>query len=170
MSACFSAGVLLYKAEPSDLFLLLGKDTKYDLWSDFGGKSEHADKGVSVNTASREFFEESMGSISDECELRYHLHQAPRLDCMSYRNRKYYMYLLNVNALLPCNDLIINAFYDQKDMLDRVHSDALLKFKEKHDMRWFSLSYVVDNPSVFREVFYNSISNHLEEIRRCVIV
>ena len=169
MNAYFSAGILLYKVQPTGLFLLLGKDAKYNLWSDFGGKSECADQGVSVNTASREFFEESMGSISDECELRYHLHQAPKLDCVSYKRRKYYMYLLNINALLPCNDAI-NTFHNQKDMLSGIHEDDLMKFKEKQDIRWFSLRYVVDNPSVFREVFYSSVMNHIEEIRRCVTV
>lgn len=169
MNAYFSAGILLYKVESSDLFLLLGKDTKYNLWSDFGGKSECTDMGMSVNTASREFFEESMGSISDECELRYHLNRATRLDCVSYRKRKYYMYMLNVDTLLPCRDLI-QGFRNQKHMLSQINSSCMMKFKEKQDIRWFSLRYVVENPNIFREVFSNSILHHLDEIRRCVIV
>ena len=168
MNKHFSAGILLYKVGPHDIFMLLGKDTKYNLWSDFGGKSEYIDQGMSVNTASREFFEESMGIISDECEIRHHLRRAVRLDCVSYRNKKYYMYLLDA-LLLPCGDLI-QLFRFQKDMLSRIESDGMVKFKEKQDIEWFSLRYVVENPNVFREVFYNSVLNHLDEIRRCVIV
>ena len=70
-----------------------------------------------------------MGSISDECELRYHISRAMRLDCISYRKRKYYMYLLNVNYLLPSTDFV-EHFHDQKDMLSRIESNGIKKFTE----------------------------------------
>lgn len=168
----FSAGILLYKViAPDKVLFLLGKDTKYKLWSDFGGRSEEIDRGIPVNTASREFYEESMGCISDISELRFHLQNAMRLDCVSYKNRKYYMYLLNANRILSehqMNDML-TRFYHQQAMLNQIHCECIKKFKEKQDMCWLPLKYVTDNPILFREVFYNSVVNNLDKIRKCVI-
>jgi len=76
------------------------------------------------------------------------------------------MYLLNVNYLLPSTDFV-GHFHYQKDMLSRIESNGIKKFTEKQDICWFSLRYVVENPNVFREVFYNSVLNHLDTIRKC---
>ena len=60
----YSAGVLPYSIYNNNLYFILGRD--YDnKWSDFGGRVEPNDKSESDVTASREFIEESLGSIFD---------------------------------------------------------------------------------------------------------
>ena len=160
----FSAGILLYRRTPSNLYVLLGKDTKYNLWSDFGGKSESTDNGDPINTASREFYEETSGSIYDVCELRYHLKKRSIcFECDSYRKRKYYMFLMNTENILNGN--VCEKFRNQQIMLANIMSDNFMKFKEKQDIQWFSFNYILDNRNIFREVFFNSIMKHFEDIQ-----
>lgn len=57
----YSAGVLPYTIQSGSVFFLLGKDARDGLLSDYGGKCEAEDKGIPLNTAIREFNEESLG-------------------------------------------------------------------------------------------------------------
>ena len=59
----YSAGILPYTFDLNgNCLVLLGKDNEGD-WSDFGGRSEFKDHNDEKNTASREFYEETLGSI-----------------------------------------------------------------------------------------------------------
>ena len=56
----YSAGILPYKvSEDNKVYVLLGKDNQ-GTWSDFGGRSEIKDQNNIMETAAREFFEESL--------------------------------------------------------------------------------------------------------------
>lgn len=166
----YSAGILLYKFMNNQIHVLLGKDVKYNLWSDFGGRCEEHDRGDRIKTACREFFEESMGIISDEYELRYNIkHRSICLECDTYKKNAYYMYMLDANHLVRSID-VVEDFYYQQLMLGKSHTKHLNKFKEKYQVAWFSLDYIIDNPSLFREVFYKGLVQHLKTIQECVIV
>ena len=66
----YSAGVLPYTFDQQGKCLfMLGKDIDGD-WSDFGGRCEFSDKNEPLNTASREFFEETLGAIMSIQEYR----------------------------------------------------------------------------------------------------
>ena len=59
----YSAGVLPYTFDQNGkCFFLLGKDNDND-WSDFGGRCEFKDHGDEKNTATREFYEETLGAV-----------------------------------------------------------------------------------------------------------
>jgi 8-oxo-dGTP pyrophosphatase MutT (NUDIX family) len=59
----YSAGILPYTFDQTGKCLfLLGKDYDND-WSDFGGRCEFRDNNEPLNTACREFYEETLGSI-----------------------------------------------------------------------------------------------------------
>ena len=59
----YSAGVLPYTFDQTGkCFFLLGKDNDND-WSDFGGRCEFKDKSEPLNTATREFYEETLGAV-----------------------------------------------------------------------------------------------------------
>ena len=59
----YSAGILPYTFDQKgSCIFLLGKDLDGD-WSDFGGRCEYIDKNDEKNTASREFFEETLGAV-----------------------------------------------------------------------------------------------------------
>ena len=60
----YSAGVLPYTFDQNGkCFFLLGKDNEND-WSDFGGRCEFRDHNDPLNTASREFYEETLGAVT----------------------------------------------------------------------------------------------------------
>ena len=62
-SVKYSAGILPYTFDKKGkCHFLLGKDLEGD-WSDFGGRCEFADKNEPTNTAAREFYEETLGSV-----------------------------------------------------------------------------------------------------------
>jgi len=166
----YSAGILLYKHIGNTIHLLLGKDVRYNLWSDFGGRSEERDYGDKIKTACREFYEESMGIISDECDLRYNLkHNSICLECDTYKKNAYYMYMLDAAHVVHSDDVICDFYYQQL-MLGKSRSRMFIKFKEKYQLAWFSIQYVLDNPSLFREVFHKGLVQHIQLIRKCVIV
>lgn len=166
----YSAGILLYTHMNDKLYVLLGKDVKYNLWSDFGGRSEETDRGDRIRTACREFFEESMGVISDEFVLRYNVkHKSICLECDTYKKKKYYMFLTDASPFVANRD-VIEDFHYQQCMLGKTRSKSISKFKEKYRLGWFSVDYIIDNPNLFREVFYRGFRQHIQKIRRCVIV
>jgi hypothetical protein len=65
----YSAGILPYTFDQNGKCLfLLGKDNDND-WSDFGGRCEFKDRSDPINTATREFYEETLGAVLtiEEC-------------------------------------------------------------------------------------------------------
>ena len=61
----YSAGILPYSVTSNgSVYFLLGKDYE-NKWSDFGGRCEASDKSDISVTASREFWEETLGCIFD---------------------------------------------------------------------------------------------------------
>jgi recombinational DNA repair protein RecR len=165
----YSAGILLYKHCDDTLYLLLGKDVRYNLWSDFGGSCEDNDKGESINTASREFYEETIGGISDECELRFQLKQyALCLNCESYKRNRYYMYVMDTSNVIRVVEDIVDDFNYQHFLIGKTNVNPFKKFKEKYQIDWFSIEYVVQNPKLFRVVFYTSLTENIDTIRNYV--
>ena len=64
-------GILPYTIHEGDIYFLLSRESvdykwkESGLWSDFGGNEEETDEGEKSLTASREFYEETMGCICD---------------------------------------------------------------------------------------------------------
>src|SRR5438105_4338369 len=94
-----SAGVLCYSIPPNsdEIFFLLGRECHIiecknlvrKCWCDFGGKMEQGEK--EEDTASREFFEESMGIVcTNEC-IDSECHHSAQEECIlehHYNNTK----------------------------------------------------------------------------------
>ena len=53
MKKSYSAGILLYKVTSGKIVVLLGCDSRYKCWSDFGGKCECIDCSYPYRTATR---------------------------------------------------------------------------------------------------------------------
>lgn len=72
MVVYYAAGILPFARHPSGHpLVLLGKDVRIDAgFSDFGGKAERIDKSDVLATATREFYEETLGLFSDPKSLR----------------------------------------------------------------------------------------------------
>mgnify|MGYP001422786366 CR=1 FL=1 len=166
----YSAGVIPYTYTPHrKLMFLLGKDGEGQ-WSDFGGRVEIEDNDDPAKTASREFYEESMGSIIDskECYIKLTQGSPMKITSKTLNGSPYYMYFLYID----CKDWgeIFNKTYNFLK-----YSNAPTKIFEKTQIRWISLETIVqaiDNKShlaansfiPLRKVFYDTISNCKEEI------
>ena len=164
----YSAGILLYHNDKTqnETYFLLGKDKKYEKWSDFGGKCEYSDNGNMIKTAAREFYEETCGSIFCITELTYMLRNCTYLVCSSYNKNPYYMFILNINDSIYKNIQQI----DFTKNVNFMNTNKILpyKFKEKQEMRWFSASEIIENDSEMRNVFLKSFVNNINKIKECV--
>ena len=144
----YSAGILPYQiGSNGKVYILVGEDVN-GAWSDFGGKCEPRDRNVPKNTAIREFFEESLNSVSDKSSVidllgdnDYHTTITSRTASGS----PYYMFVTRL-PMLPdtCRDRFSRTRTYMKAMRIRKYS-AL----EKTDIKWVSLGtimYILHHP------------------------
>jgi len=162
MHSKYSAGILLYRIHNGETQFLLGKDIKYNSWSDFGGKCDSADNNRPLQTAIREFYEETCGVLANMHEMTSLIHKKyVKIHCSSYKKKMYYMFLVKYDKQYLD---IENIFKDQYMFLKQ--TNVCMKFKEKKEIKWFSLDYICNNKSMLRGVFYNSFVNNIETIKR----
>jgi len=164
----YSAGVLPYSYDQTgNCFLLLGKDYSGE-WSDFGGRSEYIDKNNPCYTASREFYEETLGSIMSIQESIDKIQNGNPIKIISktLNGSPYYMYLLYVDF-----SNYIETFNKTSNFVKYIclNKNTLLEHKliEKVLIRWVSLDTILscielsDNsselPIRLRSVFLKSI-------------
>ena len=152
----YSAGILIYTILNNELYFLLGKDTKWKQWSDFGGKNDPMDDNNISNTACREFYEETMGVLFDICQIRQKIKQTPYIKSLSFKLHDYYMYPIYINY----TEVPIKEF----DILFNFELSVPLKYKEKMEIKWISLENILKKKYNTRVVFYNTICNNLKII------
>lgn len=141
----YSAGILPYQVdENNQVFFLLGKDSD-GYWSDFGGKCEAKDKNCIIQTAAREFYEESLGSILNQHSLRSMLKNQSNykfVNSCSNAGIRYYMFILRIPML---KDTFRDRFQKTHNFLKFIHrsSDNTTigyEFFEKTDIKWISMN------------------------------
>lgn len=165
----YSAGVLPYTVYKETIYFLLGRDTD-NKWSDFGGRVEPKDRGEYETTASREFFEETLGSVYDYDFTRKIIKKCPKIISKTGSGHSYYMYLLK----LSYTDLIRTKFFSTKSFLSNVVTTIDKKYIEKNDIRWVSIDTIehsVEGKSLIslRNVFQTTFKNHKNEIYSLII-
>ena len=142
------------------MYFILGKDSTYNCWSDFGGKAEPMDQNNPVYTAARECYEETAGVLFGRAQLQSRLlERSKMLECTSYKHNRYYMYLLEIDQ-----DLEIHERFSRMQMLIK-NLVGLKCFKEKSSIDVFTLDQIQANRRLFRSVFYNSIINNVDLIQ-----
>ena len=93
----YSAGILPYTFDQQGKCLfLLGKDNEGEL-SEFGGRCEFKDKNDEKNTASREFYEETLGAVINITECLEKLGGSTKIISKTLNGSPYYMFLLYVD-------------------------------------------------------------------------
>lgn len=158
----YSAGVLLYSIIDDEIYFLLGKDSKWKQWSDFGGKNDPSDAFDFRNTASREFYEETMGVVFDSCQILHKL-KDNYIKSLSFKQYDYYMFTI----YLEHTEIIVDNFKILYEMNLCIPS----KYKEKMEIKWISLTDILDKNIYTRGVFYKTIVNNLDSInnlKECV--
>lgn len=158
----YAAGILPVTWHAGRLLFLVGQDVRDRSWSDFGGKCERADRNEPLNTACREFYEETYGCVVDHRALRQRLCAA---NCLMLRSRTqnnhpYYMYVVEV----PYQPHLRNAFHKTLNFLR--HKSLCKTLVEKTDVQWVSLDMLLGADLVKRQVFDTTVKLHAAVLAR----
>ncbi len=156
-----SAGILPFsRNEQGDIVFLLGKDSRDGVFSDFGGKSEPIDNGDPVNTATREFYEETLGCL---CNSPHSIRE--RVKKMSVmvtgttkKGNVYSMFMIEVPYIpdLPLRFKKVVNFLKYKNI-----GSAYI---EKSELVWVSTDEMFKIPK--RQVFSDTITSNAQTLRR----
>ena len=168
----YSAGILPYTFDQTGKCLfLLGKDNEGD-WSDFGGRCEFKDHNEPLNTATREFYEETLGAVLNiqECTDKININPV-KIISKTLNGSPYYMYLIYIDYVnymdtfgKTLNFLKYNYNQDKR---------TLNRIVEKTLIRWFNMDTLLNcietsqstGPISLRGVFYNTILNSREQLQ-----
>ena len=52
----------------------------------------------------------------------------------------------------------------QMELMKHIHLESISKFKEKNNIKWFGLEFILNNQKQFRSVFINSLLKNLKTI------
>ncbi len=170
----YAAGILPVTWHRGRALFLVGQDVRDRCWSDFGGKCERVDKNDPMNTACREFYEETYGCVLDWRMLRQRMHAG---NCLSLRSRTqnqhpYWMFLVQ----MPYRPHLRNAFHRA---LQFVRYKNLCKtLVEKVDVRWVTWDTLRSQAGgqgsggsghlVKRAVFQATLDSHADLLGRVV--
>lgn len=177
----YCAGILPYQVnEHGEVYMLLGQD-EHNCWSDFGGKSELADNNDAKQTASREFYEETLNSVIDKQTIDMMLQDEKKfkfLQARTVRGLPYYMFVLRIPMLNEARDRFLNTrkflsiarrHNDMYHLFDVKDSDW--KFFEKKDIKWISLDTILmcldDSNNTgwqLRDIFKTTLKNNINEL------
>ena len=164
----YSAGILPYSFDQNGkLFFLLGKDNDND-WSDFGGRCEFKDHNDPINTASREFFEESLGAILNITDCVTLINDNTKIISKTLNGSPYYMYPIYIE-FLNYSDTFLKISGFLKYQFDNSVTSKLI---EKVAIRWVSIDTLLNNienknpssPISLRGVFYRTICQFKEKL------
>jgi len=160
----YSAGILPYTNYKDSIYFLLGRDSD-NKWSDFGGRVEPKDRGDYEATASREFFEETLGSVYDYDYTRKLIKKCPKIISKTGSGHSYYMYLLK----LQYTDLVRIKFLSTKNFISNSITTIDKKYIEKNDIRWVSIETIehsIEGKSLIslRTVFQTTYKNCKKDI------
>ena len=170
-STRYSAGILPYTFDQhGKCFFLLGKDNEND-WSDFGGRCEFKDRYEPLNTATREFYEETLGSVVSVSECIAKLSTNPvKIVSKTLNGSPYYMYLMYIDNL-NYTDTFHKTSQFLKYQFDPIEVNKII---EKTTIRWVSMDTLMfcieneqrhDNPIRLRGVFYNTLLNCRDQLQ-----
>lgn len=168
----YSAGILPWQIENNQVYLCLGKDHDGN-WSDFGGKCEPKDRGLTKETASREFYEETHGAILSLNGIRNQLKHKKNFKLVNSESNsgiRYYMFIVQV----PKVDHVQDRFQKVSEFLKYI--EAGYQYQEKTDIGWISLDtllFIIDSHEKnerkmgwpLRRVFRKTLVNHIDLLR-----
>ena len=157
----YASGILPVSRRPDGtVVFLIGKDVRDGTWSDFGGKCERGDRGDPMNTAVREFYEETLGCVVGPWCLRKRMtaDNCLALKGVTQNGHPYWMYVLEVPYLPNVRTTFakILAFLRYKNVD--------LPLIEKTDVTWVELDELAVVPK--RHVFDVTVTRHSDALRR----
>jgi hypothetical protein len=157
----YAAGILPISRANGRVLFLVGKG--YDGgWSDFGGRSEREDRGCSINTAIREFYEEALGCFGNLQGLRKRM---LRGNCVPIRGftqngHPYTMFVVEI----PFEERIGDIYANVASFITHEFQGTRI---EKKEIAWVTLEDLLSMPmrSAFRSTVQTNV-NLLERISK----
>ena len=158
----YAAGILPVTWHDGGPLFLVGRDVRDALWSDFGGKCERIDKSDPLNTATREFYEETYGCLADARALRQRMYPG---NCILLRSRTqnghpYFMFVVE----MPHMPHTRNCFHKALAFLRAKNLQKL--YVEKTDVQWVPWSALQGPQVPKRQVFDATIATHRGVLER----
>jgi len=159
---CYSAGILPYTIRDKTLYYLLGRDWRDEGWSDFGGKVEDKDNNNVLNTAIREFYEETMGSVLSETELVSKMNNNIKfIKSTTLNGSPYFMYFVYVN------DEDYNKYFEKIYNFFIYMNVNDQRYIEKCEIRWVCSSdiFTFNKKLKMRNIFKRTLNKHQVDIQ-----
>jgi 8-oxo-dGTP pyrophosphatase MutT (NUDIX family) len=158
----YAAGILPVTWHDGQLLFLIGQDVRDRSWSDFGGKCERVDRNDPLNTACREFYEETYGCVVDWRALRARLcaTNCMALPSRTQNNHPYWMYVVEV----PYQPHLRSVF--RRALAFLRHKNLCKLFVEKTDVQWVSWPMLRGNDILKRAVFQGTLDAHAPALER----
>lgn len=158
----YAAGIMPITWHEGSLLFLVGRDIRDALWSDFGGKYERVDKCDPMNTAAREFYEETYGCLVDARALRQRMHPC---NCLLLRSRTqnghpYFMFVVE----MPYMPHLRSCFHKTLNFLRSKNLQKL--YVEKTDVQWVTWPTLKSAGLPKRPVFDATIAAHEATLNR----
>lgn len=168
----YSAGILPYTFDQNgNCYFLLGKDNDND-WSDFGGRCEYKDNNDEKNTATREFYEETLGCVMSIQECLDKINTNPvKIISRTLNGSPYYMYLIyieqqNYSEFFNKTASFLKYYYAHD-------AKTYYKVLEKNCIRWVSMDTILNclenkdfiKPITLRGVFYKTLLNSRDQLQ-----
>ena len=164
MNTLSSAGILpISRNEAGEIVFLIGKDSRDCVFSDFGGKCENVDSGDPINTATREFYEETLGCICNTpYDIRFRVkHLSVMLIGETKNKHMYRMFVLEI----PYQRDMPLRFKKMMNFLK--YKNIGSSFIEKSEIAWVTLEELMKIPK--RRVFHDTVLTNYAVLRRITI-
>ena len=164
----YSAGILPYTFDQTGkLLFLLGKDNDGD-WSDFGGRCEFKDRNNPENTASREYYEETLGAVLNIQDCIDKMTDLKKIISKTLNGSPYYMYFIYIDYVSYTESFNKTSNFLKYQFDTRI----TVKLIEKVAMRWVSIDTLLNcienknytTPIPLRGVFYKTITDFKENL------
>lgn len=159
----YAAGILPITWYQDTALLLVGRDLRDDTYSDFGGKCEKTDRNDALNTAVREFYEETLGMVLPAKALRQRMTPQNSL-CLRSKTQNghpYFMFVVEV----PFMPHLRNAF--QKTLNFLKYRNLHKVYVEKTEVRWVTWDTLMGTLPK-RCVFATTLDQHRDLLQRAV--
>ena len=135
----YCAGVLPYTEFNHTIYFLMGKSRRHGRLITFSGKNDHIDTEIE-ETAAREFFEETLGSVMDKQTALMHIRKTNiTLHSRTPRGMPCYTYMIQI----PFKKLYAVVFHKTRDFLSEINMRAP-EFNEMCDIKWVCSRSMLD--------------------------
>lgn len=152
----YSAGILPFAFHENKTYFLVGKDGQDGTWSDFGGKYESKDRSY-LDTAQREFYEETCGCVMDMRALRLRMSLSSNIHVLRSSTQSKHLYLMYI-VEIPFDACLRTSFKRTLNFLR--FSKASRNFMEKSDVQWVTVDDLFSSVTL-RSVFHATINRHV---------